>query len=97
VDAVSENKDVRAMAFASNGTKHPDAIVIINASDEAQVCSLAVSGTDAKTWKARRTTESGEHFIELPPLSELIAIQLPQRGVLTLFANAPRFSPLKND
>jgi len=97
VDAVSENKDVRAMAFASNGTKHPDAIVIINASDEEQVCALAVSGTDAKTWKARRTTESGEHFIELPPLSELSAIQLPQRGVLTLFANSPRISPLKND
>jgi len=90
VKAESADEKVRVMAFASDATKHPDAIVIINASDTEQVCALAVSGTKATSWKARRTTEAGEHFIELPPLSDVSAIRLPSRAVLTLFAAAPR-------
>jgi len=90
VKAESTSDDVRLMAFASNGTKHPDAIVIINASDTEEVCALAISGSKATTWQARRTTEAGEHFIELPPLSDVSAIHLPPRSVLTLFAATPR-------
>jgi len=89
VKAESAHDDVRVMAFASNATPHPDAIVIINASEAEQVCKVAVSGTKAKTWQARRTTEAGEHFIELPPLNDVTAIHLPPRSVLTLFAAPP--------
>lgn len=32
-------KDVRVMAFASNGTKHLDVIVIVNASEAEQDCA----------------------------------------------------------
>ena len=89
VKAESTQDDVRVMAFSSNGIKHPDAIVIINASEAEQVCKVAISGAKATSWKARRTTEAGEHFIELPPLSDVTAIHLPPRSMLTLFAATP--------
>ena len=89
VKAESNSDDVRVMAFASNATPHPGAI-IINASDTEQVCALTVSGTKAKTWQARRTTESGERYIELPTVSDVTGIHLPPRSVLTLFAATPR-------
>ena len=90
VKAESTQDDVRVMAFSSNGIKHPDAIVIINASEAEQVCKVAVKGTGATAWQARRTTESGEHFIESPPLKDVSAVMLPPRAVLALLAAMPR-------
>ena len=51
---------VGVMAFAANGTDHPDAFVLINTDDEAKDTVVHLSGTPHTRFAAFRTAE-GEH------------------------------------
>jgi hypothetical protein len=87
VKAESTNHNLRVMAFSSSSsTKNPNAIVIVNASEADQDCAVEITGTQADTWQARRTTEGGEKFQALPDLSDLRRLRLPGRSVSTLIA-----------
>lgn len=85
----AEHEKVRLMAFASNGTRHPNSLILVNNGDVAISLRLAVSGISASTWHARRTDESAEQWRALEPLRAQekgsIVTELPPKSVTTLF------------
>jgi hypothetical protein len=48
------------IAFAANGTNHPDAVVLVNLS-KTRTIRIKVKGTSASSFAACRTTEDGHH------------------------------------
>ena len=46
---------LRLIAFARNGTRHPDAFILINTAADPRTASIRVSGTDASRFSAVRT------------------------------------------
>jgi len=88
VSTASTDARVRAMAFARNGTPYPDAFILANGSDAEITCRVAPSGTSAKSWEVRRTSEAGEHWQPQPEASAsaLNSWMLPPRSVTTFFA-----------
>jgi hypothetical protein len=86
---ISNDSQITLIAFASNGTKHPDAFVVINISDEATNLAIQVQGTAARTFQAYRTSSS-ENYISLGSKTQdnsgVIAYQAPAGSVTTFYA-----------
>lgn len=57
--ASAMDSGIALIAFARNGTKHPDAFVLVNLSKTKQV-SVHVKGSSAKAFTAFRTTEDAQ-------------------------------------
>ncbi|MFO7957383.1 MAG: hypothetical protein R6X33_09810 [Candidatus Brocadiia bacterium] len=55
---VSNDSEVRLMAFADNGTGHGDAVVVVNIGDDARDIQLELAGTTAERFVAYRTSET---------------------------------------
>ena len=56
-EASSMDSETAVIAFASNGTKNPDAFVVTNINKSAQKISVTVKGTNALAFRAYRTTK----------------------------------------
>jgi hypothetical protein len=86
---VSNDSQIALIAFASNGTKHPDAFVVINISDEATDLAIQVQGTAAKDFQAYRTSPS-ESYVSLGGKiranSGIMAYRAPAGSVTTFYA-----------
>ncbi|MDX2151304.1 MAG: hypothetical protein SFV54_11265 [Bryobacteraceae bacterium] len=90
--AVAEVQDgaggLRLIGFASNGTKHPDAFVVINTSQEPRKAAIAVPGTRAGSFMAFRTSlgESYKAAGKFTVSSGAIEYEAPNNSVTTFIA-----------
>jgi hypothetical protein len=79
------------IGFARNGTKHPDAFVVINISEDNVEMNLEVPGTTSTSFEAFRTSDT-ERYVAVGESAEGtagsargIAYQAPPRSVTTFF------------
>jgi len=54
-EVVSANPDIQLMAFAANGTKHPDAFVVVNSGARNRDVRIRLTGSKAQTFHAYQT------------------------------------------
>lgn len=78
---------ISAIAFASNGTKHPDALVIVNLTERTPV-TIKVNGTKSRLFAAYRTSQSEKYASigEFKTENAIINIPAPEKSVTTFFA-----------
>ncbi len=57
-EATAMDSETAVIAFASNGTKNPDAFIVTNINKKFQRIAVTVLGTKAKSFEAYRTTKS---------------------------------------
>jgi hypothetical protein len=84
---LSNDSLIGLIAFASNGTKHPDAFVVLNMSEEAKRLAIEVLGTAAGSFCAYRTAE-GEQYAALGMLGlegDVLEYDAPARSVTTFY------------
>jgi O-glycosyl hydrolase len=79
---------IRIFAFASNGTRHPDAIVVVNTSQDRRRLKVRIAGTQAARFTAFRTSDheayapAGEHAVS----NGVLDYEAPDGSVTTFFA-----------
>jgi hypothetical protein len=56
------DSEVVLMGFSANGTKHPDAFVVVNISPAPRKVVVAVKGTGRRSFQAFRTTEKADRY-----------------------------------
>jgi hypothetical protein len=85
---LSNDSQVSAIGFAGNGTKHPDAFVIINLAEDTRQLPIQVLGTGATAFGAYRTSLDEQHV----PLGEfavrdnMLTYDAPPLSVTTFYA-----------
>ncbi len=81
--------DVRLMAFASNNTRHPDALVALNISSAPLKARVRVRGTKATTFAAFVTGSRLRYQPAgtVPVRDGIVEIEIPAAGVVTLYGN----------
>ena len=88
----TSDDDVTLLAFAGNGTRHPDGLVVIN-SGTAKTVNIQIHGTAAKRFAAFRTTENQQdHYAavgEFALTNGAIVYEAPGGSVTTFFGIAP--------
>ena len=87
VAQVEAGGGLTAIAFASNGTRHADAFVVINRGPDGRKVRIAVSGTKASRFTAFRTShaESYREAGEFPVSGGSIEYDAPGASVTTFF------------
>lgn len=86
----TSGSDVELIGFASNGTRHKDAVVLLNNGRSPARVQLAVRGSAARAFRGFRTTRNAEE--KYAPLGVLelkdggVELDLPGGAVATLFA-----------
>lgn len=87
--SVSGNKKVSALAWSTNGTKYPDALVIINHEFEPINVNVSLFGTKADNLRAYLTQDFGDMnysaYNNFKFENSVIIISLPERSVITFF------------
>ena len=53
----AQESEISIIGFSANGTKNPDAMIIVNVGPDARTLHLEVKGSKAKSFKAFRTSE----------------------------------------
>ena len=87
--AGSEDQGINLIGFASNGTKNPDAFIVLNLSDNNHKLELSISGSGASSFRAIRSSSS-EKYKEAGEFSSVngkIMYDSPAGSVTTFFAN----------
>ncbi|MFN2154915.1 MAG: hypothetical protein ACK2UX_06740 [Anaerolineae bacterium] len=85
----SNDSLIGLIAFASNGTKHPDAFVVLNMSGERRPLQIEVSGSSARSFTAYYTSDD-ERYAVLGTMAvedRAVAYDAPPRSVTTFYAN----------
>ena len=85
----SNDSLIGLIAFASNGTKHPDAFVVLNMSGERRPLQIEVSGSSASSFTAYYTSDD-ERYAVLGTMAvedRAVAYDAPPRSVTTFYAN----------
>lgn len=86
----SMDSELTVIAFASNGTDHPDAFVLINTSQEAMPAAIQVSGGGSRAFDAYRTTDEEERYRSLGThtldATGYLRYDTPPRSVTTFFS-----------
>ena len=96
-EATAMDSETAVIAFASNGTKNPDAFIVTNINKNMQKIAVLVSGTNATSFDVYRTTkapssdldETQENYKALGTfeLDEgMIIFEAPAGSVTTFFA-----------
>ena len=68
---MSNDTEIGLIAFAKNGTKHPDAFVVLNTSAVHKKVAVRVRGSQTKVWDVFRTGRSDRYAgLEKPGLWE---------------------------
>ncbi len=83
----SYDPDLHGIAFSSNGTKNPNAFVLINIEDDDKEAILNIKGNDGKTFKAYRTSEEEnyKYIGEVEVKDSQILYDCPAGSVTTFF------------
>ena len=83
------NSSVGLIAFCSNGTRHPDALIAYNTSASTERARIRVSGSKATSFTAFRT--SSEHRYQpagaIGVRDGVVEVEIPAGGVVTLYGN----------
>ena len=85
----SFDPSVTAIGFAGNGTDNPDAIVLINHSDDDKQVELTVKGSDATRFQAYRTSPDDENYASIGDYELTdgkLSCAAPEGSVTTFFA-----------
>jgi len=86
--ASAMDSEIAVMAFASNGTRHPDALVLVNLGKTRKV-NVRVKGSAASAFSAFRTTEDQKELFAragtLVLTDGALVCELPGGSVTTLF------------
>ena len=96
-EATAMDSETAVIAFASNGTKNPDAFIVINLNKDMQKIAVSVSGTRATAFEAFRTTkapgsgldEIQENYKALGTFElkdGMVVLEAPAGSVTTFFA-----------
>jgi hypothetical protein len=84
------DSEIAVLGFASNGTKSPDAVVLVNMGSKPRSVRLAVQGTKAAAFHAFRTTEDeNDKYSDVgavPLQNGALMYQAPAGSVTTFFA-----------
>jgi hypothetical protein len=87
----ANESELALIGFARNGTKHPDAFVVINIGEEAKDTLLEIPGSTSTSFAAFRSSDSeryvavGEFSVDGAGSAPGIAYQAPPRSVTTFF------------
>jgi hypothetical protein len=87
----SDDPSVQLMAFAANGTKNPDAVIVINQAKEPKQVSLTIQGSKATQWHGFVTTDvefgnrNYESLGEMKVKGGGISCTAPTRSVTTFY------------
>ncbi|MCL6544423.1 MAG: hypothetical protein K6T61_04285 [Bryobacteraceae bacterium] len=86
------SNNIGLIAFASNGTRHPDALVAFNTSSSLAKARIRVSGTKAAGFTAFATSDQLRYQPAgtVPVKGGAVEIDIPAGGVVTLFGAQPR-------
>lgn len=78
---------LRLMAFSANGTRHADAFVVINTSQEPRAATIQIAGTAARNFRAYRTSlsESYQAAGSFPVANGMLEYTVPANSVTTFF------------
>lgn len=82
------DSNIALIAFAANGTKHRDALVVINIADEAIELPIVIRGSEALAFEAYRTSADEKH-VELGEFvlqNNILGYKAPPGSVTTFFA-----------
>jgi len=86
---VSMDPQVKLIGFASNGSDHPDAFVVLNRGSDDKDLQIRISGTDYNTFKAYRSkNDESELHNELGIFtfeSDLLNYTAPKESVTTFY------------
>lgn len=85
---LSNDSEIGLIAFAGNGTGHPDAFVVLNLADHAIPLHIDVHGTTATVFDVTRTGPD-EAYISLGPMglsADALTYEAPARSVTTFTA-----------
>jgi hypothetical protein len=84
----SNDQGVRLMAFASAGTRNPDAFVVVNMTAEEKPQRVSVLGAKSQRFAAWRTSANEQYrsLGEFPVTDGVVAGTLPPRSATTFFA-----------
>jgi hypothetical protein len=77
------------IAFASNGTMHPDALVVVNTGKSDKKISIRVKGSAGRIFDAFRTSDETDRYASVGPLElrgDILALEAPARSATTLFS-----------
>ena len=83
----SNDAEIGLIAFARNGTAHPDAFVVLNIGTEPRQVPIEVRGSESDHYKAYRSSDE-EAYVSLGSLSAqgTLDYTTPPRSVTTFFA-----------
>ncbi len=87
--AFVNDSEIIPIAFASNGTPHPDALIVANIGSEEKTMRVALPGYSPTVFSGWRTTPEEDH-LAVPPISLPGILTLPAQSVTTLTASAQR-------
>jgi hypothetical protein len=86
------SNNIGLIAFASNGTRHPDALIAFNTSSSPAKARIRVSGTKAASFTAFATSDQ----LRYQPAGTVavkggaVEVDIPAGGVVTLFGAQQR-------
>lgn len=84
-NVVSEDADLKLIAFANNGTANPDGFAVFNTGSRSRDVIVAVQGSRSKTWQAFETSRRA-HYERVPVRVDAdgsIWLTVPENGVVT--------------
>ena len=89
---ISNDSEVSLIGFAGNGTKNPDAFVLLNLSDQNKDLNIEVLGSTSKSFNVCRSSDSEKEASlgNLAPRRETITYSAPARSVTTFYAHETR-------
>ncbi len=82
------DSEVAVIAFARNGTKHPDAFTLVNLGNDKRI-AVAVRGSGSDTFAAFRTTDDKDRYESLGRLKlagDTLIYEAPGPSATTFFA-----------
>ncbi len=83
------DSETAVIAFASNGTPHPDAFVLVNIASQPRRFAVRLSGTPASRFAAWRTTDAKDRYAPLGTMdveNHVLRYEAPAQSATTFFA-----------
>jgi hypothetical protein len=84
------DSETAVVGFARNGTRHPDAVMVVNIGKGDKRIGLRVKGAGSKTFAAFRTTDDQDRYAALGDRAlddqDMLFFDAPARSATTFFA-----------
>ncbi len=83
------DSEVAVIAFSSNGTKHPDAFVVVNTGRGDKKISVKVKGSGGQVFDAFRTSDEKDRYASIGTFElsgDMLVFDAPARSATTFFS-----------